>query len=230
MLANTIAAAQAMRRDDPLSGQCLRILRRLARPMSTRATPRRPTDPQGPGAAGDGGDAGAGQRDAGRPRHRGALPAISSGPGVDQFLVLAGARQGRHARPRSLARSDRPGAAPRLGLCAGSRRNLRPPGRSARGAAAFHARSFRRAHRCDGPGDGRGRAPGHRAADLPIKPFRWITGLARRARSSAFLREALEMTWLWKTSLTLDNSKLRSLIGDEAAHPSRRRRAARARD
>lgn len=55
-------------------------------------------------------------------------------------------------------------------------------------------------------------------ADLPIKRFPWsIVWLG--APFSGFLREALEMTWLWKTSLTLDNGRLRSLIGDEPHTP-----------
>ena len=34
-----------------------------------------------------------------------------------------------------------------------------------------------------------------------------------------FLREAHEMTWLWKSSLALDNAKLTSLIGEEPHTP-----------
>ncbi len=50
--------------------------------------------------------------------------------------------------------------------------------------------------------------------DLPIRPFPWIT-LWLGAPFVPFLREALEMTWLWKQPLTLDNQKLRGLIGSE---------------
>ena len=55
-------------------------------------------------------------------------------------------------------------------------------------------------------------------ADLPIKPFAWsLVWLG--APFSPFLREALEMMWLWKTALALDNRKLRGLIGDEPHTP-----------
>jgi nucleoside-diphosphate-sugar epimerase len=54
--------------------------------------------------------------------------------------------------------------------------------------------------------------------DTPIKPFPWFT-LWLAAPFVPFVREALEMTWLWKTSLALDNTKLRSLIGDEPHTP-----------
>ena len=55
-------------------------------------------------------------------------------------------------------------------------------------------------------------------ADLPIRPFRW-TLLWLGAPFIGFLREALEMNWLWKTSLALDNARLRSLIGEEPHTP-----------
>lgn len=54
--------------------------------------------------------------------------------------------------------------------------------------------------------------------DIPVKPFPWIT-LWLGAPFVPFLREALEMTWLWKKSLTLDNARLRALIGDEPHTP-----------
>jgi nucleoside-diphosphate-sugar epimerase len=54
--------------------------------------------------------------------------------------------------------------------------------------------------------------------DLPVKPFPWII-VWLGAPFSAFLREAIEMMWLWKKSLALDNSRLRSLIGDEPHTP-----------
>ncbi len=53
---------------------------------------------------------------------------------------------------------------------------------------------------------------------VPIKPFPWIT-LWLGAPFVPFLREALEMTWLWKKSLTLDNRRLCDLIGDEPHTP-----------
>jgi nucleoside-diphosphate-sugar epimerase len=61
----------------------------------------------------------------------------------------------------------------------------------------------------------------HRAigrTELPIKPYPWFT-LWLAAPFSPFVREALEMLWLWRTSLTLDNTTLRSLIGEEPHTP-----------
>ena len=55
-------------------------------------------------------------------------------------------------------------------------------------------------------------------SDVAIKPFPWFT-LWLGAPFIPFLREALEMNWLWKTSLTLDNAKLRQLIGEEPHTP-----------
>jgi nucleoside-diphosphate-sugar epimerase len=53
---------------------------------------------------------------------------------------------------------------------------------------------------------------------LPIRRFPWpIVWLG--APFSAFLREAIEMTWLWTSSLALDNSRLRTLIGEEPHTP-----------
>jgi nucleoside-diphosphate-sugar epimerase len=54
--------------------------------------------------------------------------------------------------------------------------------------------------------------------EVPIKPFQW-GWLWLGAPFVPFLREAREMTWLWKKSLTLDNGKLRHLIGDEPHTP-----------
>jgi nucleoside-diphosphate-sugar epimerase len=54
--------------------------------------------------------------------------------------------------------------------------------------------------------------------DLPVKPFPWII-VWMGAPFSAFLREAIEMMWLWKKSIALDNGRLRSLIGDEPHTP-----------
>jgi nucleoside-diphosphate-sugar epimerase len=54
--------------------------------------------------------------------------------------------------------------------------------------------------------------------DLPVKPFPWIV-LWLGAPFSRFMREALDMLWLWKTSLTLDNGKLRQLLGKEPHTP-----------
>jgi nucleoside-diphosphate-sugar epimerase len=54
--------------------------------------------------------------------------------------------------------------------------------------------------------------------DLPVKPFPWIV-FWLGAPFSRFMREALEMMWIWKTSLTLDNGKLRQLLGKEPHTP-----------
>jgi nucleoside-diphosphate-sugar epimerase len=53
---------------------------------------------------------------------------------------------------------------------------------------------------------------------VPIRPFPWWM-LWAGAPFVGFLREALEMRWLWRTSLTLDNRKLVSLIGPEPHTP-----------
>jgi nucleoside-diphosphate-sugar epimerase len=50
--------------------------------------------------------------------------------------------------------------------------------------------------------------------DLAIKPFPWFT-MYLGAPFVTFLREAIEMLWLWKHPLRLDNSKLERLIGPE---------------
>ncbi len=54
--------------------------------------------------------------------------------------------------------------------------------------------------------------------DIPIKPFRWVI-VWLGSPFAGFLREALEMAWLWKSSLALDNTKLRALIGEEPHTP-----------
>jgi nucleoside-diphosphate-sugar epimerase len=54
--------------------------------------------------------------------------------------------------------------------------------------------------------------------DLPIKPMRW--GVLRLAAPfSGFLRELLEMRYLWHVPLRLDNRKLVELIGHEPNTP-----------
>jgi nucleoside-diphosphate-sugar epimerase len=55
-------------------------------------------------------------------------------------------------------------------------------------------------------------------ADLAIKPFPWFT-LYLAAPFVTFLREAIEMLWLWQHPLRLDNSKLERLIGPEPHTP-----------
>ena len=54
--------------------------------------------------------------------------------------------------------------------------------------------------------------------ETPIRPFRWIL-LWLGAPFVPFLREALEMTWLWQKSLALDNTRLLGLIGEEPHTP-----------
>ncbi|MGJ5135252.1 NAD-dependent epimerase/dehydratase family protein [Bradyrhizobium oligotrophicum] len=54
--------------------------------------------------------------------------------------------------------------------------------------------------------------------DLPVKPFPWII-LWLAAPFVRFMREAIEMRWLWKKSLALDNSKLVRLLGAETQTP-----------
>ncbi len=54
--------------------------------------------------------------------------------------------------------------------------------------------------------------------DLAIKPFPWFT-MYLGAPFVTFLREAIEMLWLWKHPLRLDNSKLEQLIGPEPHTP-----------
>jgi nucleoside-diphosphate-sugar epimerase len=54
--------------------------------------------------------------------------------------------------------------------------------------------------------------------DLPVKPFPWII-LWLAAPVVRFMREALEMRWLWKKSLALDNARLVGLLGEEPHTP-----------
>ena len=51
--------------------------------------------------------------------------------------------------------------------------------------------------------------------DLPIRSLPWVLIYAG-APFSTFMREALEMRYLWQVPLCLDNTKLRALIGEEA--------------
>jgi nucleoside-diphosphate-sugar epimerase len=60
------------------------------------------------------------------------------------------------------------------------------------------------------------RAAGNPA--LPIRPLPWALIYAG-APFSTFLREALEMRYLWRTPLRLDNTKLRALLGEEPHTP-----------
>jgi nucleoside-diphosphate-sugar epimerase len=55
-------------------------------------------------------------------------------------------------------------------------------------------------------------------ADLPIKQFPWIA-MYLAAPFVTFVREAIEMRWLWRHPLRLDNSKLERLIGPEPHTP-----------
>ncbi len=61
--------------------------------------------------------------------------------------------------------------------------------------------------------------------DLPIRPFRWIW-LWLGAPFSTFLREALEMRWLWQRGLALDNAA--SVAGSVKSHIRRSEQAVRA--
>ena len=54
--------------------------------------------------------------------------------------------------------------------------------------------------------------------DLRIKPFPWFT-VYLAAPFVPFLRETIEMMWLWKHPLRLDNTKLIRLIGPEPHTP-----------
>jgi nucleoside-diphosphate-sugar epimerase len=54
--------------------------------------------------------------------------------------------------------------------------------------------------------------------DLKTKAFPWFS-VYLGAPFVPFLREVIEMIWLWKHPLKLDNSKLVSLIGDEPHTP-----------
>lgn len=54
--------------------------------------------------------------------------------------------------------------------------------------------------------------------DLKIKPFPWIV-MYLGAPFVTFLREAIEMRWLWRHPLKLDNRKLERLIGPEPHTP-----------
>lgn len=56
------------------------------------------------------------------------------------------------------------------------------------------------------------------APHLSIRPFRW-SQVWLGAPFVPFLREALEMRWLWQTSLALDNRKLVRLIAQEPHTP-----------
>jgi nucleoside-diphosphate-sugar epimerase len=54
--------------------------------------------------------------------------------------------------------------------------------------------------------------------DLKIKAFPWIV-MYLGAPFATFLREAIEMRWLWRHPLKLDNRKLERLIGPEPHTP-----------
>jgi nucleoside-diphosphate-sugar epimerase len=55
-------------------------------------------------------------------------------------------------------------------------------------------------------------------ANMPIRPLPWAL-LYAGAPFSTFMREALEMRYLWRVPLRLDNTKLRALIGEEPHTP-----------
>lgn len=54
--------------------------------------------------------------------------------------------------------------------------------------------------------------------DLPIRPIPWAL-FYLGAPFATFLREALEMRYLWRIPLRLDNAKLLSMIGPEPHTP-----------
>jgi nucleoside-diphosphate-sugar epimerase len=54
--------------------------------------------------------------------------------------------------------------------------------------------------------------------DMPIRSFPWAL-VYFGAPFSTFMREALEMRYLWQVPLRLDNTKLRSVIGEETHTP-----------
>ena len=54
--------------------------------------------------------------------------------------------------------------------------------------------------------------------DLPIRSFPWAL-VYIGAPFSTFMREAIEMRYLWQVPLRLDNTKLRSVIGEESHTP-----------
>jgi nucleoside-diphosphate-sugar epimerase len=54
--------------------------------------------------------------------------------------------------------------------------------------------------------------------DLPIRSMPWALFYAA-APFSTFMREALEMRYLWQVPLRLNNAKLRALLGDEPHTP-----------
>jgi nucleoside-diphosphate-sugar epimerase len=55
-------------------------------------------------------------------------------------------------------------------------------------------------------------------ADLAIKPFPWVS-LYLGAPFVTFLREAIEMMWLWRHPFRLENRKLERLIGPKPHTP-----------
>lgn len=60
-----------------------------------------------------------------------------------------------------------------------------------------------------------GRADGARP---PVRPFRWLPVYAG-APFVTFLREVIELRYLWSTSLELDNARLVALLGEEPHTP-----------
>ena len=53
---------------------------------------------------------------------------------------------------------------------------------------------------------------------LPIRPFRWLP-VYLGAPFATFLREVIEMRYLWRTTLQLDNARLVALLGSEPHTP-----------
>ncbi len=53
---------------------------------------------------------------------------------------------------------------------------------------------------------------------LPVRPFRWLP-VYLGAPFVTFLREVIEMRYLWRTTLRLDNTRLVDLLGSEPHTP-----------
>ncbi len=138
------------------------------------------------------------------------------GPGVSNSWFAGAVAKGGSGREdhHTLAPRHRP----RLGLCAGSCGSFRTLVDRRATLPAFTLAHFRGHSDMTGReiAEATQRAIGR--ASVPIKPFPWIT-IWLGAPFVPFLREALEMTWLWRKSLTLDNRHLRELIGDEPHTP-----------
>ncbi len=218
MLRSTIAAAKAGRRADRAAGQRLQFrARRRSRDRRGRAAG--PADPQGRDPRRDGEPAARRQRR----RRQGADPAR-------RRLLRAGRAQQRSrladdapGRPPDRRLRDRPGRCrPRLRLSAGPRRDHWPGWSTAKPSSPIS--------RCSTSA-----AIGSNAPRCSAAAIRRVTGAAEAAdpavplvdghRASPFVetfRELLEMRYLRRRPIGLDNAKLVRLPGRRAAHAARR--------